>query len=84
VGLAPSFNSSGQQRVSKTESSGGESVNYVGVDVGIITVPVSFLLEQKTELLHNLLAKNDGKELVVGNVLDGGDGDATSLLQFKD
>lgn len=81
MSLAPSLDGGGQKRVSETESSGGESVDDVGVDIGIITVPVALLLEQQTKLLHDFLAQDDGKELVVGHVLDAGNGDATSLLQ---
>lgn len=80
MSLAPSLDSGGQKRVSETESSGGESVDDVGVDVGVVAVPVALLLEEQTELLHDFLAKNDGQELVVGHVLDAGDGDAASLL----
>lgn len=80
MSLAPSLDGGGQKRVTETESSGGESVNDVGVDVGIIAIPVALLLEQQTELLHDFLAQDDGKELVVGHVLDAGNGDAASLL----
>lgn len=82
MSLAPSLDGGGQKRVTETESGGGESVNDVGVDVGIIAIPVALLLEQQTELLHDFLAQNDGKKLVVGNVLDAGDGDAASLLRI--
>jgi len=50
VCFAPSFNGCRQERVSKSEGSSRKSVNHIGIDVGVIAIPVSLKIKSSSKV----------------------------------
>lgn len=67
--------------MTKPESCRGESIDDSWIYGRIIAVPIAVFLGQQAELLHHFFTQNDRQELVVRDVLDDGDVDATRLLE---
>ncbi len=81
MGLAPALNSGRQESVSEAEGSSSKGLGNSGIDAGVIDVSITILVEDKLMAVHNLLAKNHGEELIVGDVLHYGGHDVAGLME---
>lgn len=81
VSLGPPFDGRGQEGVAESESAGREAGGHTRVGVLVVATVVAFLLQDEVVPLHNFFAQDHGQEFVVGDVLDDGGVDVTSLLE---
>lgn len=70
-----------QDGMAEPESRSLKLHSNAGIDFGIVSVVVAMLEQTNAILVHELVAYNDGYELVVGDVLHHGADDAPGFLE---